>query len=78
MAGVLLPSTQEELIATVRMYYDSSNAFLFTTEPSFETVRRQALWTQWIANRAPWMDGLQGGAEKRASHLQLWRNVSVG
>jgi hypothetical protein len=46
--------SKEDLITIVRRYYDSSNAFLFTTELSPEAERRQALWTQWIANMGPW------------------------
>lgn len=44
----------EGLIKVVRSYYDSSNDFLFTSEPSPEENRRQALWTQWIENMEPW------------------------
>jgi hypothetical protein len=46
--------SKEDLIATVRNYYNSSNAFLLSTELSPETKRRQALWTRWIANMGPW------------------------
>ena len=49
-----MPPSKEELIAIVRQYHESSNAFLFTTELSPETKRRQALWTHWVANMAPW------------------------
>ncbi|WP_155893301.1 hypothetical protein [Cystobacter fuscus] len=44
----------EDLIRVVRNYYDSSNEFHFTPEPSPEENRRQALWTQWIENMGPW------------------------
>jgi hypothetical protein len=49
----MIPS-KEDLIAIVRQYYDSNNSFLFTTEASPETNRRQELWAQWIKNLAPW------------------------
>lgn len=49
----MLPS-KEDLIAIVRQYYDPSKDFLFTTETSPETKRRQALWKQWIENMEPW------------------------
>ena len=44
----------EALIEIVQKYYDSSNAFLFTTEPTPEESRRQALWSEWIENTEPW------------------------
>jgi hypothetical protein len=43
-----------DLAKAVRSYYDSSNDFLFTSEPTPEENRRQALWTQWIENMEPW------------------------
>lgn len=49
-----MPPSKEDLIKIVQRHYDSSNAFLFTLERSPEENRRQALWTQWIDNRAPW------------------------
>jgi hypothetical protein len=49
-----MPPSKEDLIAIVRQYYDSSNAFLSTSEPSPETKRRQALWTQWTDNMEHW------------------------
>ena len=49
----MLPS-QEDLLAIVRKYYDSSNAFMFTTEPSPETKRHDEIWKQWIAHMEPW------------------------
>ncbi len=47
------PST-EDLIKIVQKYYDSSNAFHFTLEPSPEESRREELWSKWIEHREPW------------------------
>jgi hypothetical protein len=44
----------EELIRIVQDHYNSNNAFLFTTEPTPEETRRQALWSKWIENMEPW------------------------
>jgi len=44
----------EELIRIVQGHYNSSNAFLFTTEPTSEETRRQGVWSKWIENMAPW------------------------
>jgi hypothetical protein len=49
----VLPS-KEDLIAIVRKYYDSTNAFMFTTELSPETKRLDEIWKQWTANMGPW------------------------
>ena len=49
----MIPS-KEELLAIIRKYYDSSNAFMFTTELSPETKRHDEIWKQWIANMDPW------------------------
>jgi hypothetical protein len=46
--------SKEELIATVQKYYDSSNAFLFTTELSPEAKRHYEMWKQWAANMSLW------------------------
>ena len=46
----------EDLIKRVRDYYDSSNAFLFTPEPTPEEARRQALWSKWIEDMQAWKD----------------------
>jgi hypothetical protein len=48
------PPSTEDLINIVQNYYNASNDFLFTLEPSPEENRRQALWTQWIENMEPW------------------------
>lgn len=48
--------SKEELIAIVQNYYDSSNAFLFTTELSPEAKRHYELWKQWTANMHPWKE----------------------
>jgi hypothetical protein len=46
--------SKEELINIVRKYYDSSNAFVFTTELSPEVNRHYGIWEQWAANMGPW------------------------
>lgn len=46
--------TKEELIRIAQDHYNSSNAFLSTTEPTAEENRRQALWSKWIENMKPW------------------------
>lgn len=51
--ATMLPS-KEELVAAVREFYDSTNDFLFTTEPSHATRRRFERWDQWIDSRGPW------------------------
>lgn len=48
------PPSTEDLINIVRKYYDSSNVFLFTTEPTLEENRRQSLWVNWTENMEPW------------------------
>jgi hypothetical protein len=47
-------TSTEDLIKVVQNYYNSSNDFLFTLEPSPEENRRQALWAQWTENMEPW------------------------
>ena len=46
--------SKEDLIKVVWNYYNSSDSFLFTLEPSPEESRRQALWSVRIENMDSW------------------------
>jgi hypothetical protein len=48
------PLSTEDLIKIVWNYYNSSDPFLSTPEPTPEENRRQALWSKWIENMEPW------------------------
>ncbi len=49
------PSTKE-LLATVQRYYESGSQLHSALAMSPETEQRQAKWTQWLEDMAPWRE----------------------